>query len=147
MPGATLCINGSGPDRVRLERLIVERGCTEQVRLVGELSSSELSIWYRAADLCILNSGYEGLSHTLLEAMAHGTPCAASDVGGNPEVVHAGESGFLFTYDDATGIVNSILEALTAPEKAKRMAQNALVWVQGRTHEHMLQETIRAVTK
>ena len=49
--------------------------------------------YLRAADVFLLNTRYEGLSHVLLEAMAARAPVVASDVGGNPEVVRHGRTG------------------------------------------------------
>lgn len=51
--------------------------------------------WVKAADVFVLNSTYEGLSHVLVEAMALGTPVVATNVGGNPELIENEVSGLL----------------------------------------------------
>ncbi len=51
--------------------------------------------WIKSADVFVLNSTYEGLSHLLVEAMALGTPVVATNVGGNPELIEDGVSGLL----------------------------------------------------
>jgi glycosyltransferase involved in cell wall biosynthesis len=54
-----------------------------------------MALYFRSADYTVLYSGYEGLSHTLLESLLAGTPVIASNKGGNPEVVRHGENGLL----------------------------------------------------
>ena len=56
--------------------------------------------WLKAADVFVLNSTYEGLSHLLVEAMALGTPVVATNVGGNPEIVEDGVTGLLVPAKD-----------------------------------------------
>jgi glycosyltransferase involved in cell wall biosynthesis len=56
--------------------------------------------WLKTADVFVLNSTYEGLSHLLVEAMALGTPVVATDVGGNPEIVENEVSGLLVPAKD-----------------------------------------------
>jgi 2-deoxystreptamine N-acetyl-D-glucosaminyltransferase/2-deoxystreptamine glucosyltransferase len=70
---------------------------------------------YRAADVLVLPSQYEGLSHTLLEACAAGVPCIASDRGGNPEIVEHERSGLLVPYGEPAAL-RAALERLQADE-------------------------------
>jgi glycosyltransferase involved in cell wall biosynthesis len=56
------------------------------------------------SDVLVLDSQYEGLSHTLLEAGAMGLPCIASDRGGNPEVIQNGSNGLLVPYGDVAAL-------------------------------------------
>jgi sugar transferase (PEP-CTERM/EpsH1 system associated) len=87
-PGAVLLVVGDGPER---ERLAAAAG--PGVRLLG--SRTDVPALLRALDVFVLCSHNEGISNTLLEAMATGLPIVATRVGGNPELVRDGESGTL----------------------------------------------------
>ena len=78
--------------------------------IASGLPRAEVLGWIRAADVFVLNSRYEGLSHVLIEAMTLGTPVIATDAGGNPTLVAHGETGLLVPPGDDA----SLLWALTA---------------------------------
>ena len=72
-------------------------------------------------DVFVLPSINEGISNTILEAMATGLPVVASRVGGIPDLVRHGESGLLVTPRDDEAIAASISLLLSNPRKAERM--------------------------
>ena len=80
--------------------------------------------WVKAADVYVLNSTYEGLSHQLLEAMALGTPIIATAVGGNPELIEG--CGLLIAAQDDTALRAAIAEVQNNPAAARERAQRAL---------------------
>ena len=73
------------------------------------------------ASLFVLPSCTEGVSLTLLEAMARGLPVVATAVGGTPEVVREGETGYLVPSDDPVALAARIVELLDRPELARDM--------------------------
>ena len=81
-----------------------ERGWV--LKICSDMPRGEMLGWIKAADVFVLNSTYEGLSHTLIEAMTLGTPIVATDVGGNPEVV--GEAAILITPKDDEALYRAI---------------------------------------
>ena len=81
--------------------------------------------YFRAADLFILNSDYEGLSHTLLEAMKAGVPVITTNVGGNPEVIENEKEGLLFGYNNEAELLAAATRILTDSELASRLVKNA----------------------
>jgi glycosyltransferase involved in cell wall biosynthesis len=109
LPEAELVIAGAGPDRARLERL-----AGPHVRFVGELRGDDKSRWLQAADAFVLPSivlpsgRSEGMPTTLLEAMEHGLPVVASDVGGVADVVKTGVNGVLVPPGDADAIARAL---------------------------------------
>lgn len=103
-----LVIAGDGPDQKKLESMIKNLGLERKVFLVGKKSKEELAVYFAATDIFILNSGYEGFSHQILEAMTCGVPVVASAVGGNREVIMQGQNGFLVRYNDEFNIVEAI---------------------------------------
>lgn len=99
------------------------KGLAERVRFLGNVPHAQIPLYIRAADVFVLNSLYEGLSHTLLEVQALGTPIVASDVCGNPEVVVQGESGLLVDPRDSEALRRAIARYLEDPAFARRMAE------------------------
>jgi sugar transferase (PEP-CTERM/EpsH1 system associated) len=100
-----LVIVGDGVERAAAEGEVAAHAQLQgRVTFVGE--SADVCGWLNSFDAFVLPSISEGMSNTLLEAMAVGTPAIASDVGGNPEVIEDGRSGLLFPAGD--------VEALTA---------------------------------
>tara|TARA_R110002126_G_scaffold6119_10_gene32260 strand:+ start:18533 stop:19699 length:1167 start_codon:yes stop_codon:yes gene_type:complete len=90
-----LLIAGDGDMQAEWQALAAELGVADRATFLGNVSHSEIPLWIRAANVFVLNSEYEGLSHTLLEVQALGTPIVASGVCGNPEVVEDGVNGLL----------------------------------------------------
>lgn len=82
---AELIIIGDGPDRARLERAAAESGIGAHVHFLG--FRSDARAWLGACDVYVNSSVSEGVSLTILEAMAAGLPIIATRVGGTPEIL------------------------------------------------------------
>lgn len=85
----------------------------------------EKQIAYSAADVVVVPSRADNQPCVILEAMACGTPCVAFDVGGIPEVVKDGETGFLARSESAEDLARALEEALSNPGRTAKMGQNA----------------------
>jgi glycosyltransferase involved in cell wall biosynthesis len=85
-PALRLYLVGDGPLRGSLERTVAARGLTRQVMFAGRVAHRELPPYYRAAELTVLPSHWEGMPNALLESQACGTPFVASRVGAIPEL-------------------------------------------------------------
>jgi L-malate glycosyltransferase len=90
---ARFVLIGDGPVRNDIERRVADYGLTHDVSLVGE--QHELVPWLSIADLFLLPSAQESFGLAALEAMACGVPVIASNVGGLPEIIEDGVSGFV----------------------------------------------------
>jgi len=127
-----IVIAGEGPYRSVLEKKIQELSLENQVVLTGALSRDVLHGYIAATDVFVLYSGYEGLSHMLLEVMAVGTPIVASNVGGNPELIEDGSSGWLVPYGNKEALSSALFAALSHPrvagERAKRAGEKLAVF-------------------
>lgn len=108
LPDVTLLIAGSGPDRADLERQAEAAGLASRVRFLGQVPHEQLARIYGAADALVLASSREGWANVLLEAMACGTPVAATDVWGTAEAVTAPEAGVLIGERSAAGIADGV---------------------------------------
>ncbi len=115
LPDATLLIAGEGEERAALERRIADLGLTGRARLLGLVPQQDLPSLYGAADALVLASSREGWANVLLEAMACGTPVAATDVWGTAEVVAAPEAGVLIADRGVAAIAEALTRLLAAP--------------------------------
>ena len=80
-----LLIIGDGPDKAKLNKLINDLNLVNIVKIFDKIYHKALPLYYRACDLFVLNSEYEGYSHVLLEAAKIGCKIIAKDIGGNKE--------------------------------------------------------------
>lgn len=108
---ARLVMIGDGPDRFAVERQVAEAGLTEVVDFVGE--QHDLVPWLSSADLFLLPSAQESFGLAALEAMACRVPVVASRVGGLPEVIRDGVTGFVRDVDDVDGMTSCALDLLS----------------------------------
>jgi glycosyltransferase involved in cell wall biosynthesis len=128
--GVTLLIAGEGDERPGLERLVGELGLGGRVRFLGAQPRERVLELFRAADASILSSSWENFPHTVVEALAVGTPVLATAAGGVAEVVHDGENGLLVAPGDAPALAEAIRryfadEALRARLRAAAAASVA----------------------
>ncbi len=100
-PNVRLKIIGHGPEQENLKLKIKHQELNGVVEMVGNIPHQKTLSYIQSADMFILNSGYEGLSHVMLEALSLGRPVVASRVGGNPELLEPFDMGALFEYNNA----------------------------------------------
>lgn len=115
---ALLVLAGAGPEKGALEALGLDR-----VRMVA--SVDDAAPLYAAADAFILPSISEGLSNSLLEAMASGLAVVASAVGGTAEAVENGKTGLLFGKDDENVLKLAVRRVIDDPKEAARLGAAA----------------------
>jgi sugar transferase (PEP-CTERM/EpsH1 system associated) len=120
-PSFRMNIAGDGPCLEGLRRRASELGLDEQVRFLGDVRDVPELLAH--ASLFVLPSLTEGISLTLLEAMARGLPVVATRVGGNPEVVADGETGLLVGTRDPRALAEAMVRLLQAPEQGRQMGQ------------------------
>ena len=111
---ARLKIIGDGPEMNNLKKCVEDLKLQETVDLLGNLSHEEALRYIKSANVFILNSGYEGLSHVLLEVSYFRVPLYASKSGGNVEVVR---DDHLFEYNNKAQIKECVVHAFSlSPE-------------------------------
>jgi glycosyltransferase involved in cell wall biosynthesis len=138
--GVHLAIAGEGPLRTALERQVNDAGLTDRVHLLGARSDAVDLI--AAADAFALASVREGLSITLLEAMRAGCPVVATRVGGSPEAIEHGASGWIVEPRDPRALSEALLELLGDPVHAAECARSARqCWQERFTAERMVADT------
>jgi len=123
VPEAVFCLVGDGPERSRIENEIARLGLADHVRLLGE--RDDVARLLHAFDLYVLCSVTEGLSLSILEAMAAGLPVVATRVGGNPELLDQGRAGILIPARDPDALADAIIDLLINREKASALGRAA----------------------
>jgi L-malate glycosyltransferase len=112
---------GDGPVREDAERRVAELGLTDYVTFLGE--QHDLVPWLSVADVFLLPSAQESFGLAALEAMACEVPVVASNVGGLPEIVADGITGFVCPPEDVDQMAARVLSLVTDRDRHARMAQ------------------------
>jgi glycosyltransferase involved in cell wall biosynthesis len=123
-PKATFLIVGTvqEPDCDRdLRELVRQLGLEHNVRFLGKLENENVWSLLKLCDVFCQPSRSEGMSNALLEAMGSGLPCVATAVGGTPEVLEDGRTGYIVPSEDYHAAANRIMALLGDPEGARQM--------------------------
>jgi len=137
-PTARLIVIGDGPEYANLQSLISDLG--DAVTLLGAQPPHVVHRYLRAADVFVLFSTYEGLPHTVLEAMQAETPVIVSDAGGNLEVVENGITGWVVNKRDEAGLAAAVADVIAHPESAAARAQAASSKLDRFSWSHLVNE-------
>ncbi len=116
-----LVLAGDGPQRQRLEQLAAMLNVRQKTLFLG--SRDDVPSLLAAADIFVLSSDSEGLSCSILEAMAAGLPVAVTDVGGNAELVTHGENGFLIPPGDSARLTQHLRALLSDAQLRQRLGR------------------------
>jgi glycosyltransferase involved in cell wall biosynthesis len=119
----SLILVGPGNDRQRLVELAESLGISNRVQFTGGVDNP--ADYLRAADIFVLPSVAEGMSNSLLEAMATGLPCAVSEIGGNTDLVEEGVSGRLVPEPTPEAWTQTLHQLLDDPVKAQQLGAAA----------------------
>jgi glycosyltransferase involved in cell wall biosynthesis len=120
-PNTSLLLIGDGPKRAELQDLVHKLGIADKVIFTG--NRRDIPQLLATLDVVVLSSFYEGTSITLLEAMAAAKPVVASRVGGNPEVVEDGVTGFLVPPADPDALAFRLSQLLGDEDLRQKMGQ------------------------
>ena len=112
-------ICGEGPLKNDLMILATELGVENKIHFLGFRSDIKEILW--AADIFLISSYQEGLPRSLLEAMASGLPCVASNIRGNIDIIDNDEVGFLYEPNDVIGFSDGITKLANDPKLRKQI--------------------------
>jgi|TARA_R110002073_G_scaffold502_13_gene4242 sugar transferase (PEP-CTERM/EpsH1 system associated) len=119
---------GDGPERSALETLLAELGLQSCVWMAGD--RDDIPEMLACMDVFVLPSLGEGISNTVLEAMATGLPVVATRVGGNPELVEHGVTGLLVPVGDTAALAEALQRLAGDPVTCKQMGSAAVQRIQ-----------------
>lgn len=141
---ARLVCAGDG-DRAAVAAHAARLGIADAVELPGWAAEAEKRALMDRAALFVLPSYVEGMPMSLLEAMAHGLPVLATDVGAIPDVVSDGVDGFLFAPGDCARLEQLLRAVLTDPALAARVGAAARATVRRRCGAEQVLGRIEAI--
>lgn len=117
-----LMIVGDGPLRQKLSAMARDLGLDSITWLPGD--RDDIPYLLAAMDIFVLPSLAEGISNTLLEAMACSLPVVATNVGGNVELIEQGCNGSLFPVADTSALAQCLADLMDSPNERHRMGKN-----------------------
>jgi glycogen(starch) synthase len=125
-PPPDLLIAGDGPERGALERLVATPRRDGSIRLLGRVDHAAARSLVRGSSLYVLSSrSDEGLPMVLMEAMAAGRPVIAPAVGGIPELVEHGQTGWMVDREDVGGLAAALRDLWADPLLRDRLGAAA----------------------
>ena len=141
----TLFVIGEGQEKDALENLA--KKLRVDVKFLGRLDNSDVIDYMCLADVFVLFSTYEGLSHTLLEAMSCGCPSIASSIESNIEIVTDNENGFLVEPHNVGELTRKIRDIILSEELGVRLGKNAKIRASEFTWEKTVSESLKVFEK
>lgn len=117
--------HSDGKERDRIENIVKELGLSDRTTFTGRLEHDELSVYYAAADVCVVPSHYEPFGLVAIEAMASRTPVVASEVGGLKYTVVPEETGLLAPPKDEAAFAKAIERIISNPEWREKLGKQA----------------------
>lgn len=122
-------IIGEGPQRAQLTQQATELGLfPDVVEFRGIVP--DVTMVYREADIFVLTSDWEGTPNVALEAMASGLPVVATRVGGVPDVIQHGQTGFLADSGDEGAMIEALLKLVSNVDLRMQMGARARAYVE-----------------
>ena len=125
-----LVLVGDGPLRGDIQTMLDKAGLAGLAWLPGE--RVDIPDLMRRFQCFVLPSRSEGISNTILEAMACGLPVAATRVGGNGELLKAGRTGVLVDSNDVDGLAQALIDLHASPEHSRSMGAEGRLDVESR---------------
>ncbi|MDD5430709.1 MAG: glycosyltransferase family 4 protein [Candidatus Pacebacteria bacterium] len=146
-PDIMLEILGDGPEMKNLQLITDNLKLKNNINFRGRINSRETMEILAKAAVFVLNTNYEGLPHTVLEAMSIGVPVITTPVGGNVEVVQNGINGLLARYNDEGAWIKAISELLNDANLRKKLAENAKKMLEKFKWEELMAKTVEVFKK
>jgi glycosyltransferase involved in cell wall biosynthesis len=146
VPGVDLVVAGDGPEEGRLRDRAAALGLDGRARFVGAQPRERVLELFRAADASLLPSAWENFPHTLVEALAAGTPVVATDVGGVAEVVRDEENGLLVRAGDSAALTAALERVRDEPALLAGLRDRAAASVEAYAPDRLLARVEAALT-
>lgn len=144
-PDCHLVIVGDGSLRPPAEALVDELSMHTHVHFLGTLSHDRVFGLLQNADIFIHCSNQEGLGIAIMEAMGAALPVVASRVGGVPDLVREGKTGFMISADDVEGYAEKILLLLNDDDLRKRLGAKGRRFAESRLDKKKILSQLEAV--
>jgi glycosyltransferase involved in cell wall biosynthesis len=145
IPRAHLLALGEGDDFPKIQKLVTELGITSKVKFLG--FRKDVRDFFGLFRVYVQSSKMEGLCTSLIEAMFHRLPIAATSTGGIPDLIEHRISGLLSSPEDPEALASSIIELLNNPQLAQELGVGAYLKSLDFTVENMVNRTEKLYLK
>jgi glycosyltransferase involved in cell wall biosynthesis len=129
-PECSLTYYGDGDLIPTLRAKAQEHGLADRVRFPGHWADRDEM--YAGTDILVQPSRRESMSNSVIEAMARGIPCVATDVGGTAEAIIDGQTGTVVRPNDPAACAEAICKLLDEPDRRERFADAAIARARSR---------------
>jgi glycosyltransferase involved in cell wall biosynthesis len=136
-----LVIVGEGPELVNLQKLAQSKKIEKNVIFTDKISPNQIPYYLKAANVFALYSGYEGLPHVIIEAMASGVPIVASNKGGIPELIEDNINGILVPYGNLETLKQAIISLLNDETLSHRFVKESFKKLNNFQFDRLVKET------
>ncbi len=123
-PMAHLLVVGDGPEVEMIRGVAGERGLSDRVHLLGQVSDQCKYEALAVADVFVSTSQHEGFGLVFLEAMAFGLPVICYDRGGQTDFLHSGDTGHVVALNDQRAFTHAVIELHDDPLLRRRLGEN-----------------------
>ncbi len=137
-----LVVVGRGPESDNLKQLAKNLKLENNIVFTGKANRQEVNDYLSLADIFLLNTNYEGMSHLLLEAIKAGIPIITTPAGGNLETIKDNQTGILVGYRNKREWVKAIEKVLDDSDLASQLIQNAKDDLKRFNWDDLVKETI-----
>lgn len=138
--GVVFAFVGDGEMAEPLKTAVLQAGLMKKILFTGFIH--DLKPLYADLDILLLTSMNEGTPVAIIEAMANRVPVVSSRVGGIPNMITQGESGFMYPLADQDAFVETIVNILESPQKYQSMVENAFRVVSDKFSSQSLKENL-----
>ena len=147
-----LNIVGDGPELNNLKNLVKEKSLNKRVSFIGKIKNSELHNYLEDADIFIQASNYEGLPHSILEAINYEIPILSTEVGGCSAILNKGERGYIIPIPvsevEISEVIRTIINNKNEARSKVKLAKNYLNQEHNfNTNAEIYHEKIKEVVK
>ncbi len=146
-PDIVFEILGDGPESDHLKETARRLDLEQSVKFRGRVSEKESHAVFARSTIFVLNTNYEGLPHSVLNAMRANLPVITTDIGGNVEVVQNGENGILVPYNDKRAWLEAISRLLVDESLQNKFIQNSQKTLEKFKWEKLLEETVAVINE
>ena len=122
---AKLLIIGDGPELSKLKTLTSKLNLNDKIKFLGSLNHETTLSYIKSADIFVLPSLYEGMSHLMLEAMMYKTIVVGSNIPGNVNLIKDKENGFIYNSDNQQQLIETLLYIYLNKQKIKKLEDAA----------------------
>lgn len=146
-PDIVFEVLGDGPEMGSLKEQARQSDIGQNVKFRGRVSEPASHQIFSRSTIFVLNTNYEGLPHSVLNALAAGLPVITTSIGGNAEVIRNGENGLMVPYNDKKAWLGAVRTLLSDENLRQKFIQNGRKTLEKFKWEKLVEKTVEVIRK